>query len=171
MRAYGTTQGHSARMKSKLLPLHSNRQSRYCALLLVAGFIAATSAATAGILSAGVLPAISTTFAFDRNNTFGRRFTPDVDIEVSELGFFDPNSLPGGSGAGLAQSHDAGIFNVADQTLLASAAVPAGTNGILDGNFRYQTLADPVRLTAGTTYVMAGFALSASPDRAGAATN
>jgi hypothetical protein len=60
---------------------------------------------------------------------------------------------------------------VSDQALLVSVTVPAGTNGLLDGHFRYQSLAAPLWLTNGTTYMMAGFALSASPDQACAATN
>lgn len=126
----------------------------------------------AGLINvAGVKPAAATTFAFDRNNTFGWRFTPTKDIEVSELGYFDSSSFAGGSGAGLSQSHEVGIFRVSDLALLASVDVPAGTNAPLDGNFRFQPLAAPLWLTNGMTYVMAGFALSASPDQACAATN
>ena len=58
-----------------------------------------------------------------------------------------------------------------DQALVVSVTVPSGTAGVLDGQFRYQSLAAPVWLTNGATYVMAGFALSASPDQACAATN
>ena len=89
----------------------------------------------------------------------------------SALGCFDGSSLPGGTGAGLSQPHDVGIYRVSDSNLLASVTVPAGTNAPLEGNFRYQALAAPLWLTNGTTYVMAGFALSASPDQACAATN
>ena len=41
----------------------------------------------------------------------------------------------------------------------------------LGANFRYVRLPKPIRLTGGTTYLMAGFALSASPDSAAAASN
>jgi hypothetical protein len=108
---------------------------------------------------------------FDRNNAFGWRFTPTRDIDVSELGFFDTTSLPGGTGTGLSQPHDVGIYRVSDSNLLASVTVPAGTNGLLEGNFRYEPLASPLWLTGGVTYVVAAFVLSASPDTIGAATN
>ena len=109
--------------------------------------------------------------SFDRNNTFGWRFTPTIDIDVTALGFFDATSLPAGSGAGLSQPHEVGIYRVSDQVLVASNTIPAGTFGLLSGNFRYVDLAAPVRLTGGTTYLMAGFALSASADPAAAASN
>jgi hypothetical protein len=133
-------------------------------------FAVETSSAGQAVV-AGVNPAAATTFAFDRNNTFGWRFTPAKDIDVSALGYFDGSSLPGGTGAGLSQPHDVGIYRVSDSNLLASVTVPAGTSAPLEGNFRYQALAAPLWLTNGTTYVMAGFALSASPDQACAATN
>jgi hypothetical protein len=132
--------------------------------------VAETTGAGAAVV-AGVNPSAAGSFAFDRNNTFGWRFTPTRDVLVSEVGYFDSSSLPGGTGAGLSQAHEAGIFRVSDQALLASATVPAGTSGVLEGGFRYQPLDAPLWLTNGVTYVMAGFALSASPDQACAATN
>ena len=116
-------------------------------------------------------PEVYTTDAFDRNNTFGWRFTLSSDIDVTALGYFDETSLPSGTGAGLAQSHQLGIFRAPDQALLASNTIPAGASAPLMGNFRYVDLNRPVRLTAGATYVMAGSALSASPDNAAAVTN
>ena len=109
------------------------------------------------------------TVTFDRNNTFGWRFTPTIDIEVTALGFFDATSLPAGTGTGLTQPHDVGIYRVSDQLLVASNTIPAGSGAVLAANFRYVTLPSPVRLAGGTTYLMAGFALSASPDPAAAA--
>ena len=111
------------------------------------------------------------TVTFDRNNTFGWRFTPTIDIEVTALGFFDSTSLPAGTGTGLVQPHDVGIYRVSDQLLVASNTIPAGTEALLAANFRYVTLPTPVRLSGGTSYLMAGFALSASPDPAAAAGN
>jgi hypothetical protein len=111
------------------------------------------------------------TLTFDRNNTFGWRFTPTSDIDVTALGFFDATSLPAGASSGLSQSHEVGIFRVSDQTLAVSTTISAGTVGVLAANFRYVTLPAPVRLTSGTTYVMAGFSLSASPDSAAAASS
>jgi hypothetical protein len=111
------------------------------------------------------------TVTFDRNNTFGWRFTPTIEIEVTALGFFDATSLPAGTGTGLTQPHDVGIYRVSDQLLVASNTIPAGTGAVLAAHFRYATLPTPVRLAGGTTYLMAGFALSASPDPAAATGN
>jgi hypothetical protein len=106
------------------------------------------------------------TDSFDRNNTFGWRFIPTIDIDVTALGFFDATSLSTGTGTGLSQSHDVGIYRVSDQALVASNTIPAGKGDLLSANFRYVTLSTPVRLTRGTTYLMAGFALSTTPDQA-----
>jgi hypothetical protein len=111
------------------------------------------------------------TVTFDRNNTFGWRFTPTIDIDVTALGFFDATSLPAGTGTGLTQPHDVGIYRVSDQLLMASNTIPAGSGALLAANFRYVALPTPVRLAGGTTYLMAGFAFSASPDSAAAAGN
>jgi hypothetical protein len=121
--------------------------------------------------SPGVSMTVLGTDSFDRNNTFGWRFTPAIDIDVTALGYFDTTSLPAGTGTGLSQSHEVGIYRVSDQGLMASNAIPAGTAGTLNANFRYVTLTAPVRLTGGTTYLMAGLALSASPDPAAVASN
>ena len=116
--------------------------------------------------NAGVSVNNPTTVSFDRNNTFGWRFTPVTDIDVTALGYSDASSLPGGTGAGLSQPHEVGIYRVSDQALIADATVPAGTGGTLGGNFRYVQLPSPARLTGGTTYLMAGFGLSVTPDPA-----
>lgn len=132
----------------------------------------AVETATAGPgLAAGATPDFASSVIFDRNNAFGWRFTPTGDIDVSELGFFDETSLPGGTGAGLSQSHDVGIFRVSDSNLLASVTVPAGPVADLDSHFRYMPLASPLWLTGGVTYVVAAYVLSASPDQLGSATN
>ena len=114
----------------------------------------------------GVSLTVLGTDSFDRNNTFGWRFTPATDIDVTALGYFDTTSLPAGTGLGLTQSHDVGIYRVSDQVLVASNTIPAGIVGDLNANFRYVTLSTPVRLAGGTTYLMAGFALSTTPDQA-----
>lgn len=119
----------------------------------------------------GITPAVWATLAFDRNNTFGWRFIPAIDVNVTALGYFDSSSLPLGTGAGLTQPHQVGIYRVSDQVLLASNSIPSGTDAPLQGNYRYMPLDAPVHLNAGTTYLMAGFALSTSPDPAPAATN
>jgi len=94
-----------------------------------------------------------------------------MDIDVTALGYFDASSLPSGTAAGFGQSHQVGIYRVADQLLVASNTVPSGTNALLSGNFRYVPLDTPVRLNGCTTYLMAGFALSVTPDPAAAVTN
>jgi len=138
-------------------------------LVLICGslscFVASADTFTGASLS------VLGTDSFDRNNTFGLRFTPTMDIDVTALGYFDAASLPSGTGAGLSQSHQVGIYRVADQVLVASNTIPAGTNATLSGNFRYVPLDVPVRLSGGATYLMAGFALSISPDPAAAVTN
>ena len=106
------------------------------------------------------------TDSFDRNNTFGWRFIPTTDIDITALGFFDATSLPTGTVTGLSQPHEVGIYRVADQFLMASNTIPAGILGDLNANFRYVRLTTPVRLAGGATYLMAGFSLSTSPDPA-----
>ena len=133
-------------------------------------FVVETSSPGPAVV-AGASPGFVASFKFDRNNAFGWRFTPTRDIDVSELGFFDATSLAGGTGAGLGQSHDVGIYRVSDSNLLATVTVPAGTNALLAGNFRYEPLASPLWLTGGVTYVAAAYVLSASPDGIGATTN
>jgi hypothetical protein len=64
-----------------------------------------------------------------------------------------------------------GIYRVSDQVLVASNTIPAGILADLNANFRYVALSTPVRLAGGTTYLMAGFALSLSPDPAAFATS
>ena len=124
-----------------------------------------------GATFGGASLSVAGTDSFDRNNTFGWRFTPTADIDVTALGYFDASLLPSGTGTGLGQSHQVGIYRVADQVLVAGNTVPAGTAGTLSGNFRYVPLDAPVRLSAGTTYLMAGFALSITPDPAASVTN
>jgi hypothetical protein len=119
----------------------------------------------------GASLAVAGTDSFDRNNTFGWRFTPTTDIDVTALGYFDLSSLPSGTGAGLGQSHQVGIYRVSDQLLVASNTVPTGTAAPSSSNFRYVRLDTPVRLSSGTTYLVAGSALSMTPDAAASVTN
>jgi hypothetical protein len=102
-----------------------------------------------GAALTGASLAVAGTDSFDRNNTFGWRFTPTTDIDVTALGCFDLSSLPSGTGAGLGQSHQVGIYRVSDQVLVASNTVPAGTSSPSSSNFRYVQLDIPVWLSGG----------------------
>jgi hypothetical protein len=144
--------------------LMSRADARFILWLLLFLGICCFSARAQSISGASLT--VLGTDSFDRDNTFGWRFTPVTDIDVTALGFFDATGLPAGTGTGLSQSHEVGIYRVTDQVLVASNAIPAGIAGDLNGNFRYVTLVTPVRLAGGTTYLMAGFALSTSPDPA-----
>lgn len=80
----------------------------------------------------------------------GWQFSAASGLSVSGLGWFDLGS------DGLAVAHQVGIWEKNSQVLVASATVAAGTANPLSGFFRYATLASPVTLSAGTTYVIAG---------------
>jgi hypothetical protein len=130
---------------------HASASALICAAFIVSSSISRGSAAPG--ISLNVVGGV----AFDRDNVFGWEFTPNVDVDVSALGFFDVTSLLNGSGAGLNLSHDVGIFRVADQALIASTTVPAGTSGELVDHFRYEPLPVLTHLSAHTLYEIAGF--------------
>jgi Domain of unknown function (DUF4082)/PEP-CTERM motif len=77
------------------------------------------------------------------NYTVGWAFTTTSARTITDLGVFDFGA------DGLLTSHQVGIWNTAG-LLLASANVPAGTSGSLDGLFRYTPLGTPYNLSAGT---------------------
>ncbi len=87
------------------------------------------------------------TFSFNGNWTLGYEFSPNVNITVSSLGFFDWDQ------DGLAQTHDIGIWTTTG-TLLTSAAVSGADP--LDGAFRYSGISD-LDLVAGNNYVIGGY--------------
>ena len=128
--------------------------------IVIAGVIILTAVTGhAAILSAVNVPdspASVSTLQFDKDNVFGWRFTPAADISVTALGYFDSTTLTGGTGTGLLQSHDVGIYS-STGTLLASATVPSGTAGSLVNHFRFVDLTSPVTLGGGQTYMMAAF--------------
>jgi hypothetical protein len=78
--------------------------------------------------------------------TVGWEFTPQADIWVTDLGFFDLGQN------GLNISHDIGIWDQ-DHQLIVSATVPGGTAAQLIGEYRYAPVA-PVLLMAGHTFVI-----------------
>jgi hypothetical protein len=77
--------------------------------------------------------------------TFGWKFSPTVDIKITNLGCYDAD------GDGLARSHRVGIFDAGSGRLLASATVrPKST---LAGFFRWEPLKTPLVLKAGQSYL------------------
>ena len=77
--------------------------------------------------------------------TFGYVFQPNVDIDVTALGFLDVDA------DGLAASHDVAVWDRLGN-LLASTTV--SDSDPLTGFYRFATIT-PLRLTAGTDYVIA----------------
>ncbi|MBS1831766.1 MAG: hypothetical protein JST65_03585 [Acidobacteria bacterium] len=69
-------------------------------------------------------------------------------VNVTTLGVGDYQSN------GLSISHDVGIFRVSDQSLLASATVPAGTGATLLSGFRYATLSSAINLAPGSYVIV-----------------
>ena len=119
------------------------------ALLLLAPKIAFAAAIAAISFTAG---------SFDNfaNDTTGFRFTVgSLDISVSALGFYDQEL------DGLTDPHTVAIFDVPTRLQVASATIPSGVVGILEGGFRYIALT-PVILQAGETYVINGYRPSAA---------
>lgn len=105
-----------------------------------------------GAFAATALSFSSTNGSFLDGNSrmLGWRFEVTADSEVTELGWQDFGQ------DGLAVAHEVGLWTSAG-VLLGSAVVPAGTAGILDGFFRYVALQTSIRLSPGTSYVIAGF--------------
>ena len=87
--------------------------------------------------------------------TDGFRFTPNVAINVTALGYYDRDQN------GLTLTHPVAIYAAATQALLVERDV--GPGAFLDGLFRWVSIA-PLRLEAGTTYVLAGFHPGSGPN-------
>jgi hypothetical protein len=79
--------------------------------------------------------------------TDGIEFTPSVDIEVTDLGYYDDG------GDGLLNEHTVGIFAMSSRELVGDT-VTVDSESALDGGFRYESIT-PVVLQGGTTYVLA----------------
>jgi len=73
-----------------------------------------------------------------------------VSVQLTALGIYDHN------GDGIEDAHPVGIWTAAG-ALLAQATVPAGTAGTLVGSYRYVTVAPPLTLSAGQTYVVGAY--------------
>ncbi len=111
---------------------------------------------TTHIWSAGDSPVAAATFPPQKGTTdigeasFGWEFKPTVDIEVTDLGYFDD------AGDGLLHPHPVGIFDVATEELLVEATVQPQSP--LDGSYRYAKIT-PVVLKAGGSYRVACYAM------------
>ncbi len=80
--------------------------------------------------------------------TDGFRFDTTVDIQVTDLGYYDAGE------DGLVLEHNVGIYEFDSRELLTSATV--ADSSYLDGPFRYTPI-DPLTLYAGTSYIVAGY--------------
>jgi hypothetical protein len=122
-------------------------RSALLALVLAAGGI--TSATAQVALSFSSVGANS--FLDSTGRMVGWEFTVDQTLEVTQLGWFDLD------GNGLNTSHQVGIWDTADQSLVTSVTIAAGTVEELMTGFRYVTLGSPAYLLPGLTYRIAGF--------------
>ena len=80
--------------------------------------------------------------------TDGFRFTPNVNIIVTALGYYDAHQ------DGLTLQHPVAIYDYDSQTMLTSATV--GPASLLDGSFRFEPV-NPLVLAAGNSYLVAGY--------------
>jgi hypothetical protein len=119
---------------------------RILAMFAVIVALAATNGAASTIALSSFSGGFLATSASDQ--LYGWQFTLSSSVDVTALGVFDNN------GDGLSISHDVGIFQLSDQSLLISTTVPAGTPGFLDSGFRFASLSTDFVLAAGE-YVIA----------------
>ncbi|MGE0481367.1 MAG: DUF4082 domain-containing protein [Phycisphaerae bacterium] len=123
--------------------------------LIVSGLIASV----AGVASAGALDLASwvvvpgSSANTGSGSMTGMEFTPEVDVVVKQLGWYDDTFA---SADGLAAPHAVGIWDVQSQQLLAMVTVPAATAAPRNGAFRFVTLASPVAIDEGRRCVVAG---------------
>jgi len=139
-------------------------------LLAVATAIALISQSfamsTPGLIS---LSNPSAGFGAFRSQITGWSFTAVEDFQITALGFADINNLFNQPASiGLESQHSVTLWDISG-TSLASVTVQQGTGspigpgtltfngGIGDGVFRYETLATPVSLSAGSQYVISAF--------------
>ena len=109
---------------------------------------------------AGTVPAVQTAngdsatwrniIGADQSATIGWSFSVGAVSELTALGIYDHD------GDGIEDAHPVGIWTAAG-ALLAQATVPVGTAGTLVGSYRYVTLASPLTLSAGQTYVVGAY--------------
>ncbi len=96
-----------------------------------------------------MFPAGGTPFVADAGDhgTTGWEFKPTLDINVTDLGYYDDKQ------DGLLHPHRVGVFDTADKELLFSATVQPQSP--LDGVYRWQPVEPPATLKAGHSYVVA----------------
>jgi hypothetical protein len=80
--------------------------------------------------------------------TDGFKFRPSADIQITDLGYYDRDQ------DGVMLVHPVGIFDFDTRDELARVDIDA--TSFLDGLFRYSPIA-PLTLTAGRSYLVAGF--------------
>lgn len=114
--------------------------------IVAAATLAASFSASAGPALVALDGGMKATSGSDQ--LYGWRFSTTTSLSVSALGVYDDDL------DGMAVGHDIGIFDAGTQALLVSISLAAGTGGILDGSFRYATLAANYVLGPGS-YVIA----------------
>lgn len=147
------------------------KKSLFLPLLLAAGL--AVETAQADFLAVDVNTyQNSGTAGFDPGTTYGYLFTvaAGFQYQVTSLGVFDYQQ--GGTGDGLLQAHDVGLWSGDGSQLLASVLVPSGTGatlvsssanvgGVPQGGWRFVDLLTPVVLTPGSYLIGAFYSGSA----------
>jgi hypothetical protein len=93
------------------------------------------------------------------NTTAGFDFTVgSMSLMVTALGMWDQSQN------GFTNAHTVGLWDISGN-LLAQASLSPGTANPLIGDFRYVTLATPITLTAGMSYVLGATYVNADLDR------
>jgi hypothetical protein len=116
------------------------------------GLAAAWFVSVIGVAGAADVPAATTVYTrsytagIADSFTYGWTFQANSDVVVTQLGLWDYFSN------GLFHSHPVGLWS-SSQQLLASATVPAGTDGTLVNDFRYAPIT-PLTLSAGQSYYL-----------------
>lgn len=88
---------------------------------------------------------------------FGWQFSPNQDIRVTALGWYDHEHDGFHNG-----SHAVGMFRTSDESLLVDALIES--DSALEGDYRYESVASTL-LTAGEDYIVAGFDPAGAGDR------
>jgi len=105
----------------------------------------------------GASPVPAATFPAQEGSTtlteasFGWTFKPTVDIQVTDLGYYDD------AGNGLRHAHPVGIFDTRTKKLLVKATVQR--NSPLEASYRFAKI-KPVTLKAGKSYVVVTYAMA-----------
>lgn len=94
----------------------------------------------------------------NQGQSVGWQFDVLVPFSVTAVGWFDEGQN------GLVTSHQVGIWNPAG-VLLASAVVPGGLAGTLDGQYRMVALGSALNLAVGSGYIVGGLNSSANTER------